>query len=64
TLEVGVYYDDPLIAPIAPGQPIGSVVAKTADKALSTRPLLAEHAVAPGTEIQTMLDSIRLLIGW
>ncbi len=63
-LEVGVYYDEPLIAPIAKGQEIGSVVVKSGGKELFNRPLIAGNAVERGNVFRVMIDTVRLAVGW
>ncbi|MBF0214623.1 MAG: D-alanyl-D-alanine carboxypeptidase [Magnetococcales bacterium] len=63
-LEVGVSYDDPLVAPIAASQKIGTVVVKSGGKELFTRDLVAAEAVERGNVFRVMFDSMRMTVGW
>ncbi|MBF0191777.1 MAG: D-alanyl-D-alanine carboxypeptidase [Magnetococcales bacterium] len=63
-LEVGVSYDEPLVAPIAAGQKIGTVVVKSGGKDLFTRDLVAGAAVERGNIFRVMFDSLRMTVGW
>lgn len=63
-LEVGVLFDDPLIAPITEAQEIGTVVVKSGGKELFTRPLVAGSTVERGNIFRVILDSIRISMGW
>ncbi|MBF0628416.1 MAG: D-alanyl-D-alanine carboxypeptidase [Magnetococcales bacterium] len=63
-LEVGVTYDEPLVAPIAAGQKIGTVVVKAGGKDLFTRDLVAGAAVERGNIFRVMLDALRMTVGW
>ncbi|MBF0273304.1 MAG: D-alanyl-D-alanine carboxypeptidase [Magnetococcales bacterium] len=63
-LEVGVSYDEPLVAPIAAGQKIGTVVVKAGGKDLFTRDLVAGAAVERGNIFRVMFDSVRMTLGW
>ncbi|MBF0294932.1 MAG: D-alanyl-D-alanine carboxypeptidase [Magnetococcales bacterium] len=64
SLEVGVSFTDPLIAPISAAQEIGTVVVKSGGKELFTRPLVAGHDVARGNLLRVMFDSVRMAVGW
>ncbi|MEO5332716.1 MAG: D-alanyl-D-alanine carboxypeptidase [Magnetococcus sp. YQC-5] len=64
SLEVGVLYEEPLVAPIAMAQEIGTVVVKSGGKELFTRSLIAGSAVERGNIFRVMIDSLRLAIGW
>ncbi|MEO5347599.1 MAG: D-alanyl-D-alanine carboxypeptidase [Magnetococcus sp. YQC-9] len=64
SVEVGVAYDDPLVAPVQTGQRIGSVVVKAGGKELFTRDLVAGSAVERGNIFRVMFDSVRVTLGW
>ncbi|MBF0438832.1 MAG: D-alanyl-D-alanine carboxypeptidase [Magnetococcales bacterium] len=64
SLEVGVFYDEPLIAPIVADQKIGSVVVKSGGKELFTRDLVAATPVERGNIFRVMFDSLRMATGW
>ncbi|NGZ07035.1 MAG: D-alanyl-D-alanine carboxypeptidase [Magnetococcales bacterium] len=63
-LEVGVAYDEPLVAPIAAGQKIGSVVVKSGGKELFVRDLVAGAPVERGNIFRVMVDAVRMTVGW
>lgn len=63
-LEMGLQYQEPLVAPIEVGQQVGTLVVKLAGKELLQRPLVAVKAVAPGGFITRMVDTVRLAVGW
>jgi D-alanyl-D-alanine carboxypeptidase (penicillin-binding protein 5/6) len=54
---------EPLVAPIAQGQRIGTLRVKLGDKVLAERPLLALAAVEPAGIFGRAWDTIRLWIG-
>ncbi len=64
SLDVGLLYDEPLLAPLEAGQEIGKVVVKLGDKELLSLPALAGADVPPGSFISNLVDSGRLYIGW
>ncbi|MBF0357733.1 MAG: D-alanyl-D-alanine carboxypeptidase [Magnetococcales bacterium] len=64
SLDVGLIYDEPLIAPVEQGQQIGRVVVKLGDKEILSRPALAGQAVPSGGFVSNIVDSGRLYIGW
>ena len=64
SLEVGLLYDEPLIAPLAAGQQIGTVVVKMAGKEMLTRPVVAQTQIGPGGMFHNLVDSARLYLGW
>ncbi|MBF0163825.1 MAG: D-alanyl-D-alanine carboxypeptidase [Magnetococcales bacterium] len=64
SVEVGVSYDEPLVAPIQVGQKIGAVVVKAGGKELFTRDLVAGNAVERGNVFRVMFDSVRVTLGW
>ncbi|GAB0058601.1 D-alanyl-D-alanine carboxypeptidase DacC [Candidatus Magnetaquicoccaceae bacterium FCR-1] len=64
SVEVGVSYDEPLVAPIQTGQKIGAVVVKAGGKELFTRDLVAGNAVERGNVFRVMFDSVRVTLGW
>ncbi|MBF0261906.1 MAG: D-alanyl-D-alanine carboxypeptidase [Magnetococcales bacterium] len=64
SVEVGVSYDEPLVAPIQVGQKIGAVVVKAGGKELFTRDLVAGTAVERGNVFRVMFDSVRVTLGW
>ncbi|MBF0624007.1 MAG: D-alanyl-D-alanine carboxypeptidase [Magnetococcales bacterium] len=63
-LEVGLRYEEPLLAPLAKGAPIGSVVVKLGGKEIETRPVVTAQAVGEGGFFREMVDSVRLKMGW
>lgn len=63
-LEVGLIYKDPLVAPIALGEEIGTLVVKMGGNEVVKRPLLAAAAVNEGGIVRSMVDSVRLKLGW
>lgn len=63
-LEVGLVYDEPLVAPLAAGATVGRVVVKLGGKEILSRPVVAGAAVAAGGFIRVMLDTIRMYLGW
>lgn len=64
SLDVGLLYDEPLVAPIKLGQKVGSVVVKMGDKELFSRPAVAGHDVPSGGFVSNLVDSARLYVGW
>ncbi|MBF0186679.1 MAG: D-alanyl-D-alanine carboxypeptidase [Magnetococcales bacterium] len=64
TLEVGLLYDDPILAPIHDGQKVGTLVVKLGKEELLSRPVVAGAEVAEGGFFRTLLDSVRLQLGW
>ncbi|MBF0370956.1 MAG: D-alanyl-D-alanine carboxypeptidase [Magnetococcales bacterium] len=64
SLEVGILYEDPLMAPLAEGQPIGTLVVKLGEEELMRKPVLADTAVPAGGIVRNMVDSVRLYLGW
>ncbi|MBF0341608.1 MAG: D-alanyl-D-alanine carboxypeptidase [Magnetococcales bacterium] len=64
SVEVGVSYTDPLVAPIVAGQKIGSVVVKAAGKEILTRDLVAGGAVERGNLFRVMFDAVRMTFNW
>lgn len=63
-LEVGLVYDEPLVAPLTAGQQIGSVVVKLGNKEILTQPVVSGSDVAAGGIVRTLVDSARLYLGW
>lgn len=64
TLDVGLLYDEPLIAPVELGQPIGHVVVKLGEEEILRRPALAGQEVPAGGIFRNLVDTARLYIGW
>jgi serine-type D-Ala-D-Ala carboxypeptidase (penicillin-binding protein 5/6) len=64
SLDVGLLYDEPLVAPVEVGQKIGKVVVKLGDKEILTRPAVAGSTVPSGGIISNLVDSGRLYLGW
>ncbi|MEO5341631.1 MAG: D-alanyl-D-alanine carboxypeptidase [Magnetococcus sp. MYC-9] len=64
SLEVGLVYDEPLVAPLAVGDTVGHVVVKLSGKEFVTRPVVAGAAVPAGGFFRVLLDSIRMHLGW
>ncbi|MGN7610606.1 D-alanyl-D-alanine carboxypeptidase family protein [Magnetococcales bacterium HHB-1] len=64
SLEVGLLYDDPLLAPIEKGDKVGTLVVKLGKKEILSRPVVAESTVMAGGFLSNMVDSIRLYLGW
>ncbi|MBF0620885.1 MAG: D-alanyl-D-alanine carboxypeptidase [Magnetococcales bacterium] len=63
-LEVGLSYKDPLIAPIAPGDQIGTLVVKIGDKEVVSRPVIANSGIDQAGFVGSFIDSARLRMGW
>ena len=63
-LEVGLAYNEPLVAPIAAGEQIGHVVVKQESKEVLMRPVVAKIAVPSGSTFHSMVDSVRMYLGW
>ena len=64
SLEIGLVYDEPLVAPLAEGGQVGHVVAKLGGKEILTRPVVAAVAVPSGGFFRSLVDSIRMFLGW
>lgn len=64
SLEVGLAYDEPLIAPFEEGEKIGQIVVKLGKKELLVRPVVAKQAVPSGSTLHNMVDSVRMYLGW
>ncbi|MBF0161567.1 MAG: D-alanyl-D-alanine carboxypeptidase [Magnetococcales bacterium] len=64
SLEVGLVYDEPLVAPLAAGDTVGRVVVKLGGKELLARPVVAAVDVPKGGFFRVILDSIRMFFGW
>lgn len=64
SLEVGIAYHEPLVAPMAQGDKIGRVVVKLGEKEITTRPVLAKTEVLSGGTLRVMLDAVRMYLGW
>lgn len=64
SLEVGLVYEEPLVAPLAEGATVGRVVVKLGGKEVASRPVLAGAAVPKGGFFRVMLDTIRMYLGW
>ncbi|MBF0613415.1 MAG: D-alanyl-D-alanine carboxypeptidase [Magnetococcales bacterium] len=63
-LEVGLIYKDPLLAPLAKGDEIGTLVVKMGDAEIVKRPLVAAHEVKEAGFFGSLTDSVRLKLGW
>ncbi|MDP6854177.1 MAG: hypothetical protein QF598_01605, partial [Arenicellales bacterium] len=59
-LEAVIELVDPLVAPLAQGQQVGTLVITLGGESLLTRPLVALAAVASGSWFDAMVDSVRL----
>ncbi len=64
SLDVGLLFNEPLIAPIQAGQEVGKIVVKLGDKEILSRPAVAGTTVPAGGIFNNLLDSGRLYIGW
>ena len=64
SLDVGLLYDEPLLAPVEAGQKIGRVVVKLGDKEILSRPALAGSTIPAGGIVSNLVDSGRLYLGW
>ncbi|MEO5348953.1 MAG: D-alanyl-D-alanine carboxypeptidase [Magnetococcus sp. YQC-3] len=64
SMEVGLVYDEPLVAPLAEGAQVGNIVVKLGGKELTTRPVVAATSVPAGGFFRIILDSIRMYLGW
>ncbi|MBF0144416.1 MAG: D-alanyl-D-alanine carboxypeptidase [Magnetococcales bacterium] len=64
SLEVGLLYDEPIVAPLKAGDPLGSVVVKLANKEVRKVPVVAEVEVPESGIIGRTMDSLRLFMGW
>ncbi len=64
SLEVGLLYDEPVIAPLSAKQQIGTVVVRLGEKEILTRPVVAHTEVKPGGIFNNLVDSARLYLGW
>ena len=64
TLEVGLAYHEPLVAPLEEGAPIGNVIVKLGKKEILIRPVVAKSAVPAAGTFQTMVDTVRMYLGW
>nr|CRH04661.1 putative Penicillin-binding protein (Beta-lactamase) [Candidatus Magnetococcus massalia] len=64
SLEVGILFQDPLVAPVRQGQQLGALVVKLGDKELMRRPVVAKEEIAEGNMVNLVLDSMRLQLGW
>ena len=64
SLEIGLVYDEPLVAPLAEGGQVGHVVAKLGGKEILPRPVVAAVAVPSGGFFRSLVDSIRMFLGW
>ena len=63
-LEVGLAYNEPLLAPFAQGEQLGNVVVKLGKEQILTQPVVAKVAVPPANAFHAMIDTIRMYIGW
>ena len=64
TLEVGIIYKEPLVAPLVAGEQIGHVVVKLGEKEVLSRPVVAKTAIPLGSTFHTVVDSFRMYLGW
>ncbi len=64
SLEVGLLYDEPLVAPLSAKQQVGTVVVKLGEKEILIRPVVAHTEVKPGGIFNNLVDSARLYLGW
>ncbi|MBF0308402.1 MAG: D-alanyl-D-alanine carboxypeptidase [Magnetococcales bacterium] len=63
-LEVGLSYTEPMVAPIAAGGELGTLVAKVGEKEVLRRPMVAGKEVPEGGFFTRIIDSIRLRFGF
>ena len=63
-MEIGLVYNEPLVAPLAEGDQVGHVVVKLGGKEIVNRPVVAGVAVPAGGLVRSMLDSVRMRLGW
>ena len=64
SLDVGLLYDEPLMAPIAANDQVGTVIVKLGDKEILSMPVVAATSVGRGGIFRTVVDSLRLYLGW
>ncbi|MEO5378454.1 MAG: D-alanyl-D-alanine carboxypeptidase [Magnetococcus sp. DMHC-6] len=64
SLEVGLLFQSPLIAPLAPGEQIATLVVKMGDNELLRRPIITKDGVEEGNIFRRMIDAVRLKFGW
>ncbi|MBF0185288.1 MAG: D-alanyl-D-alanine carboxypeptidase [Magnetococcales bacterium] len=64
SMEVGLVYDEPLVAPLLEGAQVGHVVVKLAGKEIVNRPVVAATAIPSGGFFRVLIDTIRMYLGW
>ncbi|WP_158089349.1 D-alanyl-D-alanine carboxypeptidase family protein [Magnetofaba australis] len=64
SLEVGLRYDDPIVAPVPQYAQLGSLVVKLGSESVVERPVVAATAVEEGGLVTQLLDAVRLQLGW
>ncbi|MBF0154334.1 MAG: D-alanyl-D-alanine carboxypeptidase [Magnetococcales bacterium] len=63
-LEVGLKFQEPLNAPIKKGDQIGTLVVSLGEKELLVRPAVADRTIEKGGFFHSVMDTIRLKMGW
>ncbi|MBF0425884.1 MAG: D-alanyl-D-alanine carboxypeptidase [Magnetococcales bacterium] len=63
-LEVGLKFQEPLSAPIKKGDPIGTLVVSLGERELMSRPAVADRTIEKGGFFRSVIDTIRLKMGW
>ncbi|MEO5366443.1 MAG: D-alanyl-D-alanine carboxypeptidase [Magnetococcus sp. WYHC-3] len=63
-LEVGLLWKEPVMAPLARGDEVGSLVVKLKGTELLRRPVVAGVAVPEGGIFRRVVDGVRLQMGW
>jgi D-alanyl-D-alanine carboxypeptidase (penicillin-binding protein 5/6) len=63
-LEVGLKYNDPLVAPINQGDRIGSLMVKLGEQELINQPVVAGQVIQEAGFIGRMVDSLKMRFGW
>ena len=63
-LEVGLSYNEPLMAPLAKDEKLGNIVVKLGGKEILNRPVVAKEAVPAAGTFRTMVDTVRMYLGW
>ncbi|MBF0136064.1 MAG: D-alanyl-D-alanine carboxypeptidase [Magnetococcales bacterium] len=64
SLGVGLRFQEPLIAPFKKGDQIGTFVVSLGEKELLTRPAVTDRAIEKAGFFSSILDSVRMKMGW
>ena len=63
-IEVGLKYNDPLVAPINQGDRIGSIVVKLGEQELANQAVVAGQTINEAGLVGRMVDSVKMRFGW